>query len=157
MNASDVFNGSRQTPTRISLPQRPGPHSPGYIDLVPDAVVPGLGGFKLSFFHLSTGPQRPSPLLHGASVGATLIAAARKTELRRGVNDEVTPPASYRLGICAQSTHNLTLKLTEPLAWRIRSHTRRISLGRRWKMNSTRGRVLRTNARRRTPLSNSTR
>ena len=59
-----------------------------------------------------------------SSVGATAIAAAREAELRRGVNGEVTPPASYRPGICAQSTHNLTLKLTEPLAWRIRSHTR---------------------------------
>jgi hypothetical protein len=64
-----------------------------------------------------------SKRIHHIDYNGSGILQLVGTELRRGVNSEVTPPASYRPGLCAQSTHNLTLKLTEPLAWIICSHT----------------------------------
>ena len=53
-----------------------------------------------------------------------------------GVDGELTLPAIPGQELGAQSTHQLTLKLTEPIVGRTHSHTRRICLGGRKKMNS---------------------
>ena len=49
-----------------------------------------------------------------------------RTELRQRVNGELTLPVIPAQELDAQSTHQFTLNLTEPIAGRIRSRTRRI-------------------------------
>ena len=63
----------------------------------------------------------------------------RRTELCWGVDGELTLPAIPGQELGAQSTHQLTLKLTESITGRTHSHTRRICLGGRKKMNSDTG------------------
>jgi hypothetical protein len=69
----------------------------------------------------------------------SLAPRRRRTELRRGVDGELTLPAIPGQELGAQSTHQLTLKLTEPIVARTHSHMRRICLGGRKKMNSDTG------------------
>ena len=76
-------------------------------------------------------------------------------KLRRGVVVELAPPAIPRTNLRAQSTLYISLSLSKPLASRIGARTLRNLDGGLGKMNSNSGKELRTNARCRTPFSNS--
>ena len=72
-----------------------------------------------------------------------------------GVVVELAPPAIPRPNLRAQQTLYTSLNLTDPLASQIGARTRRNLDGGLGKMNSNSGKELRTNARCRTPFSNS--
>ena len=74
-----------------------------------------------------------------------------------GFDRQHTPPAAFTRELGAHQVHLPTLKLTAQRTPRNNARTRRNLSGGRKKMNSDARGILRSNARCRTPLSNSTR